>query len=315
MTGVLRARVAGAWVDVVGSGSDEVVIGPDDPIATVPSTELWYDTDDDYSAGLAPTVVAGNALGIVAMGGFPGQVSIPATTNTQITNNLPYTLLVGRRYRISFLVRAAGIAAGTTPMTINLTLRDGATSIPDTTSVWVALQGNTSMYQFVSYSWVLDGDGVARTWNVIGYSGAATVIYSTNQSYFYIEDVGPNSAPALPVPTTYQSWTPVTFQNNWVNFDANGARAVQYRRVGDIVSLRGMMKGGTVAYSTAAFALPAGFRPPTGRDEDWTCRASGGVAAVSVFSGNGVISVVNLTSGADAAGYVYLNGVSFSVTG
>jgi len=43
--GVLRVNVGGTWVDVVGSGSDEVFIGADDPITTIPSTELWYDTD------------------------------------------------------------------------------------------------------------------------------------------------------------------------------------------------------------------------------------------------------------------------------
>jgi len=53
--GVLFARVGGAWVPISGT-SDEVFIGPDDPIGTFPMTELWYDTDapgrDQPSFGL-----------------------------------------------------------------------------------------------------------------------------------------------------------------------------------------------------------------------------------------------------------------------
>jgi len=55
------------------------------------------------------------------------------------------------------------------------------------------------------------------------------------------------------------AWTAVTFQNGWVNMGAPYQDA-QYRKVGDVVQLRGMMKSGTI--TTAAFSLPVGFRPP-----------------------------------------------------
>jgi len=42
--GVLRVLVNGVWVDI-GGASDEVVVGPDDPILLTPTAELWYDTD------------------------------------------------------------------------------------------------------------------------------------------------------------------------------------------------------------------------------------------------------------------------------
>jgi hypothetical protein len=59
------------------------------------------------------------------------------------------------------------------------------------------------------------------------------------------------------VPT---AWTAVTFAGAWVNFGAPYSDC-QYRKVGDTVQLRGMMKSGTMV--TTAFTLPAGFRPPT----------------------------------------------------
>lgn len=54
-------------------------------------------------------------------------------------------------------------------------------------------------------------------------------------------------------------WVGVTFLNNWVNFAA-GFQLVQYRKIGDIVSIRGLMKSGTI--ETPSFVLPAGFVPP-----------------------------------------------------
>jgi hypothetical protein len=55
------------------------------------------------------------------------------------------------------------------------------------------------------------------------------------------------------------AWTAVTFLNGWSNY-GSGFQTMQYRKVGDIVYLRGFVKGGTA--STAVFALPVGYRPP-----------------------------------------------------
>lgn len=61
---------------------------------------------------------------------------------------------------------------------------------------------------------------------------------------------------SLTDPTT---WTAVTFTNSWVNY-GSGRQAAQYRKIGDIVYLRGQIKNGT--NNNTAFTLPAGFRPP-----------------------------------------------------
>lgn len=55
------------------------------------------------------------------------------------------------------------------------------------------------------------------------------------------------------------AWTAVTFQNSWVNF-GGGYQAMQYRKVGDMVQLRGTIAAGTV--TAVGFTLPVGFRPP-----------------------------------------------------
>lgn len=58
--------------------------------------------------------------------------------------------------------------------------------------------------------------------------------------------------------TTVTAWTTPTFTNNWVN--AGGSQAAQFRKIGDVVYLRGAISNGTMA--TSAFTMPAGFRPP-----------------------------------------------------
>lgn len=47
--------------------------------------------------------------------------------------------------------------------------------------------------------------------------------------------------------------------NGWNNYGAPW-QTCQYRKVGDIVQIRGLVAGGTIGL--AVFNLPAGFRPP-----------------------------------------------------
>lgn len=54
------------------------------------------------------------------------------------------------------------------------------------------------------------------------------------------------------------AWTAPTFTNSWVNY-GSGYQSARYRKVGDIVSLDGLIKDGDDLSS--AFTLPVGFRP------------------------------------------------------
>jgi hypothetical protein len=61
------------------------------------------------------------------------------------------------------------------------------------------------------------------------------------------------------VTTMPTAWVSPTLLNSWVNW-GSPYQGLQYRKVGDIVHLRGLVKFGTVA--TTIFTLPSGFRPP-----------------------------------------------------
>lgn len=81
--------------------------------------------------------------------------------------------------------------------------------------------------------------------------GSTTTNYLSIQAMFY---------PASPsTPTT---WTPITLQNSWVDYDATTFSPSAYTKGADgIVSVRGLIKSGVVTDGTIIGTLPAGYRP------------------------------------------------------
>ena len=117
----------------------------------------------------------------------------------------------------------------------------------------------------------------------------------------------PDSAIVTPAP---DDWHVVgdagepAFQNSWVNFDAGGTREVSFTKRNGFVSLRGVMKSGTV--NTTAFTLPAAYCHDEGGDIAFPVIA-GGAFGFLVIGENGN---VKLQTGSNA--YVFLYGVTFA---
>jgi hypothetical protein len=98
-------------------------------------------------------------------------------------------------------------------------------------------------------------------------------------------------------------WTNITYQNGWANY--GGYQIGQFRKAGDVVQLRGLMQGGTVAGTTPAFTLPSGFRPPA--PELFPTIANNAIGRINVFANGDVCSEI----GSNA--FVGLSGISFSI--
>lgn len=81
-----------------------------------------------------------------------------------------------------------------------------------------------------------------------------TVISSPSWGIPITDQVNANTTDIAALKPT--AWTNVTFQNGWTNISP----VVQYRKIGDIVYIRGTIGGGSL--STNAFNLPVGFRTP-----------------------------------------------------
>jgi len=268
---------------------------PADPAAALEAATKRY--VDSHAA-------AGNSLGIVAMGSWkPGLSGAAQPSGTVLSNPLVFTPLVGRRYVVHASIRAVNAAtAGGLTMTV---WRDGFQfTVID--AAW------TTAYIYTTLGTPFDGDGVAHTYEVRMNTAAASFTpYLDNiASNFYIEDVGPNSAPALPIPETPPAWTTLTPINGWTAATA-GSGLLQYRKIGDVVTLRGQGIGG--AHNSVMTVLPAGFRPPTPTFSTVNYMYQGAITfgLVTIYN-NGNITV-QAPNGA-APQNIILDNISFSIT-
>ena len=101
-------------------------------------------------------------------------------------------------------------------------------------------------------------------------------------------------------------WIAPTLGNSWADFLA-GVAPTAYRRIGDVVELRGAIKSGTV--NTTVFTLPVGARPTAGI-EIFPVVAGAGGARLDIGT-NGTVTVRSyFSSGSNLM--VSLSGVRFS---
>lgn len=255
-----------------------------------------------------PRVVAsGNSLGIVQMGSFIPPLAgrtITASTGTTLTNGLAFTMTVGRRYRLVFQIRAVNGVGGAA----SFFLRDNGTDIRGWMyggDPYVWLDGP---YAGINFAWLFDGDGASHSLQVVINSPVQCDVY-TDYGQFYLEDVGPNTTPALPIPETPPAWTPLAVNAGWEGTPS-------YRKLGDMVQLRIASHWSGSGPANPFATLPAGFRPPVGIDLVAGFIDEGG-APLSPFAlrlniaPTGAISLYGLGA---TRGYFSVNGQQFSIT-
>lgn len=253
----LKAKVAGSWKSI----NNEVVISGTEP--PDPNVELWIDTATAAPVFSQTYISPGNAIGVVAVGsviqGDP--YNIPSNTYTKITSDIVFTPIVGRKYRVILTIPAVGSIGPETDIPLSFKLRNSTTPFPYDYTMWI--NGLKTAQDFATLTWVFNGDGAVKTLNValnpLPTSTLGAQLYTQYNAQFYVEDIGPNANPVLPVPTPDPPWTAASpFTNSYTNLA--GGQPLQYRKVGDEVFIRGAIKPGTVGAS--CFTLPAGFRPP-----------------------------------------------------
>jgi hypothetical protein len=98
------------------------------------------------------------------------------------------------------------------------------------------------------------------------------------------------------------AWISPTMLNSWTWFTGVYTHP-KYRRVGDRVELKGLVKSGTVGAGTPLFVLPVGFRPP--EETILTTSSNDLYAQVRVTTAGNVACVVGSTV------WVSLDGLSF----
>lgn len=102
-------------------------------------------------------------------------------------------------------------------------------------------------------------------------------------------------------------WTAVTLLNSFTAYGSTWGDP-EYRIVGDIVELRGLIRGNGSSGAQTMFTLPTGFRPPA--YYMFSTPDNGGHARVDVLD-SGNVNWIDSTSG--AGDFVSISGISFSI--
>lgn len=102
------------------------------------------------------------------------------------------------------------------------------------------------------------------------------------------------------------AWTALTLTNGWQSY-GSGYQVAQYRKVGDMVQVRGLVKNTGISPPSTLAVLPTGHRPPA--NLQFAQEGSGAHAFVEASSGG------NLNFMGPAPGQTALNiNFQFSVT-
>jgi len=278
-SGVLKAKVGGQWVPIIGSGMSAEVA-------------RWN-----------------SAWGVVATASLTA-TNLPTDTAVTVAS-LSFQTVAGRRYRVAFAGRAVAASAACY-VRINLLVNGTPVSGSE-----VLKYLPSTHYEAVLYEWLLSGDGLTKTFTIrCTVIGASATIYGEPElSRFYVEDVGPVTPSAVAPPNPTPAWTNATLQNSWVNVSSSTFTSARYRLNGDRVEVEGLVGGG--AYSVAIFTLPAGYRPS--KNFVFTCFGSGANGAVGAFrvdvQPDGTVLVQAAAAGTTGPpSYMTLTGIQFSIT-
>ena len=302
MTGVLYAKVNGAWVPVTSGGGDEVWVGPDDPGANSPY-EIWYDTDDD-----GPQY--GNyAQGVTNLGylSFGTGTTMPTSGRTIVGGVTNFYYTSGRRYRLFVELNAITSSAGTSSGWFDIGIDGVAQGGGVHHQATVTSPGS---HQHFSYEFYLEKYGMTAGLHQLTVGCTMTVgqftIYN-DVGTIEVRDVGPANPMNPLTQTTPPPWIPFPFATGWAHY-GSGYQSCGYRRLGDMVFLRGLAYIGAGAGTTVG-TLPVGYRPPGTLIMSPQC--AGGSLRLDI-SAAGVVAnnAVALTVG----NWVSLDNLQFSVT-
>ena len=274
---VLKARIGGAWVDVGGSSASEVEVSATDPIGTNPSAELWYDT----TAVASGVTVA--SPGLVAYAKAPGTTQNLTTNSTTDVTGLSVTFnaIAGHTYKTTVFINLQAGAAGAG---VFHTYIANASNGVLAASLMGLINNETKSTTPIIVETGLSGTTTRKAQVALSFQAAGGTSMVVNDAarnaYIIVEDITPATADGLAT-----AWTAATFQNGWINYPA--AQPAQYRKLGDMVQVRGMIKSGT--YAQTALNLPVGFRPPN--DMQFPLKEYGAGAGVFVVFPSGDLAI------------------------
>jgi len=276
--GVLKAKVGGQWVPIIGSGMSAEVA-------------RWN-----------------SAWGVVAKGTSTSSASGIGADTTIIS--VTATLVAGRRYRLAGTLQVGSSTANAIQFA---KITDNALT---QLSVDNEISTTVNTLEPVAYVEPVVSGPVTYLLRASSTQTFALNGASFQPHVFTVEDVGPVIYNAAPAPIgTPTAWTNATLQNSWVNVSSSTFTSARYRLNGDRVEVEGLVGGG--AYSVAIFTLPAGYRPSKNFVFTcFGSGANGAVGAFRVdVQPDGTVLVQAAAAGTTGPpSYMTLTGIQFSIT-
>jgi hypothetical protein len=236
--------------------------------------------NNDYQAYLLVEDITGGTggPGPIVLGHVEDTVLRTTSGTAELTLlSLTVNVSAGRQIKVSGLgnvIRTVG--DGTTLFSV----KEGATYLfhavkagtnEETLNPWRVLTPSAGLHTYTLIIQNYSGTGTSQVGSING------------RTQLLVEDVTGTEAPTG---AYYEAlWTPVTtFTNGWVNYDTANYPPAAYRKVNDLVYLRGLVKSGTL--NTPAFVLPAGYRPVL--DHHFACLSQEALGGARIFRGGNV---------------------------
>ncbi len=208
------------------------------------------------------------------------------------TVDIPGSLTIGTPLLSNYGGTGNGFTKFTGPATSEkvFTLPNSSATILTSAAVVTVAQGGTSLAALTANN-LLVGNGTSAP-SFIAPGSSGNVLTSNGSSWA-------SSAP----PTVADSgWQSPTFVNSWANL-GGGWQTAGYRKIGNVVYLRGVIQSG--AAGTVAFNLASGYRPAG--TSIYGTRSQGAQSEIYV-AGGGDVTIANF-----AGAWCSLEGINFTI--
>lgn len=207
--------------------------------------------------------------------------------------SVSFTAIAGHTYRTS-------VTMTLTALTADQSMVPSIANAASAVLKRVGFKGIANVDQVVTYSLVESNISGAQTRKVRIYTGSPNQVKVAGTSGYTPQIVVEDITSAMEMGLA-PSWTAPTLINGWLPF-GSGWSVPGYRKVGDMVQLRGMVKSGTTGN---IFTLPTGYASPNTMNfpavsNDLFCQIR--------ISGTGV-TALNYNNA-----WVMLDGIQFSTT-
>jgi hypothetical protein len=228
MTGVLRAKVGGQWVDIMGSGMSAEVARWNSAWGAV-GPPAW--STSQLAIGTTFTLIPSLSVPMIAKQGRMYRFTATVDVRQRTALGAVYVQLYDNNSGVAFFNTLNHITIADGYMTVNFSAE------------------RSNLVAGQAYDWRIRVQTSGNTVDVNQYGGTT----------LSVEDIGPVTPSATPPAQPPGVWTALGLLNGWVHVGA--PRPVpSYRLTGDIVELRLGVKSGTA--NSPLGALPVGFRPP-----------------------------------------------------